>query len=111
MKSIKLLLTTLLIFVAIGVNAQDDFYNNKPQKEKEKITYTETKKVAIEDYTTEQDYNEKHNITTTYTEYEESDDNKRKKQRSRGASVAGEIVAEIVVEVFVNALLIAAFWN
>jgi|GEM_PF-2903408 len=109
MKSIKLLLSVLLIFVAFTVKAQDDFYNNKSKKEKEKTTVVNEQIVGIDDYSTEQDYNEKNNITTKRYEYSETDDKKAK--RRRGTSVAGEIVAEIVVEVFINALLIAAFWN
>ena len=63
----------------------------------------------IDEYSTEQDYNEEHNITSNYEVYEYDDSEKRK--RRRGNSIVGEVVAEIVVEVFVNALLIAAFWN
>ena len=69
----------------------------------------------ISEYSTEQDYNEEHNITASYEvfdgdEFYDDQENKKKRKRRRN-SVVGEVVAEIVVEVFVNALLIAAFWN
>lgn len=118
MKSIKLLLSTLLLLSVFSINAQNDFYNDS---KKENIETTKVEEVTedvifnIDEYATEQDYNEEHNITTSYEVYDGEDfyddegDDKRRKRR--GNSVAAEVVAEIVVEVFVNVLLIAAFWN
>ena len=116
MKSIKLLLSALFILTFISVNAQDDFYNDKKAKDKEKTEkIVETQKIAIEEYTTEQDYNEKHNIEPTYEVYDgESEEfyDGTENRKPRRNTLAGEIVAEVVVEVFVNAVfIIAAFWH
>lgn len=117
MKSIKLLLSLTFILSVFSLSAQDDFYNDSKKKNKEKTKIEEFKNddtiFRIDEYSTEQDYNEEHNITSHYEvyEYDEHDDSEKRKRRRRGNSVVGEVVAEIVVEVFVNALLIAAFWN
>ena len=115
MKSIKLILSILFIFVAFGANAQDDFYNNKPKKEKEKKEVVKEGVITIDDYATEQDYNEKNNINPSYEVYDPEveeiyEDEKKSKRRKN--TLAAEIAAEVVVEVFINTVfIIAAFWN
>ena len=96
MKSNKLLLSVLLIFIAFGANAQDVI-------------------VSINDYSTEQDYNEKNNIEPLYEVYghevEEIYEDEHKPKRRRN-TLAAEIAAEVFVEVLVNTVfIIATFWN
>lgn len=116
MKSIKLLLSMLLIFIAFGANAQDDFYNNKSEKKKGKIELVKDSVVSINDYSTEQDYNEKNNIDTSYEVYDPEveeiyEDENRSKKRKRN-TFAAEFAAEVVVEVLINTVfIIATFWN
>jgi hypothetical protein len=117
MKSIKLLLSLLFVFALTNVKAQDDFYNGKKKKSKEKVEQTSKVNIQnVEHYTTEQDYNEKHNIHPKYEVVEEwseeeiYDEDRDRKRRNN--SIAAEVVAEVVVEVFINAaIIIATFWH
>lgn len=116
MKSIKLLLSILLIFIAFGANAQDDFYNNKSKKKKEKTEVVKDSVVSINDYSTEQDYNEMNNLEISYEVYnpdvEEIYEDNNKPRKPRRNSFAAEIAAEVFVEVLVNTVfIIATFWN
>ncbi|MDF1672797.1 MAG: hypothetical protein P1U41_04790 [Vicingaceae bacterium] len=116
MKSIKLLLSSVLIFIAIGANAQDDFYNNKSKKKKEITEVVKDSVVSINDYSTEQDFNEKNKIETSYEVYDPEveeiyeDENKTRKRRRN--TFAAEVAAEVFVEVLINTVfIIATFWN
>jgi hypothetical protein len=117
MKSIKILLFSLFLLIVVSVNAQDEIYNDKKNKDKVHTTQKlEVKHVTIDEYTTEEDYNEKNNITTSYEVYEWEDNEEiykdEKQPKRRRNTVAGEVIAEVIVEVFINtAFIIAAFWH
>ncbi len=116
MKSIKLLLSTVLIFITIGANAQDDFYNNKSKKKKEKTEVVRDSVVSINDYSTEQDFNEMNKIETSYELYdpevEEIYEDENKSRKRKRNTFAAEVAAEVVVEVLINTVfIIATFWN
>lgn len=118
MKSIKILITLILFISFFKLSAQDEFYNDSKEikNSKNKIEQVDEDIIYdINEYSTELDYNEANNITSSYEvidgdEFYDDKENKKKPKRRRN-SMVGEVVAEIVVEVFVNALLIAAFWN
>jgi len=115
MKSIKILLSMLFVIAFINVNAQDEFYNEKKKDGKAKTEQKiDVKKINIDEYSTEQDYNEKHSIETSYEIYnwEEDEIYKEEQPKRRRNTVAGEVIAEVIVEVFINtAFIIAAFWH
>lgn len=117
MKSIKILLSSLFLLIVVSVNAQDEIYNDKKNKDKVYTTQKlEVKHVAIDEYTTEEDYNEKNNITTSYEVYEWEDNEEiykdEKQPKRRRNTVAGEVIAEVLVDVFINTVfIIAAFWH
>ena len=114
MKSIKLLLSILFILLAFGANAQDDFYNNKSKKKKTEVVKDSV--VSIDEYSTEQDYNEKNKIDTSYEVYdpevEEIYEDENQPRKRRRNTFAAEIAAEVFVEVLINTVfIIATFWN
>ena len=117
MKAITILLPLLFLLAFINVNAQDEFYNDEIRVDKvevgQQILVTD---VSIDEYTTEEDYNEKNNITTSYEVYEWEDDEEiytdEQQPKRRRNTIAGEVIAEVIVEVFINtAFIIAAFWH
>ena len=105
MKSIKLLLSIILLLSFFSLSAQDDFYNDSKKKKnsKNKVEQVDDNVIFnISEYSTERDYNEEHNITASYEvfdgdEFYDDQENKKKRKRRRN-SVVGEVVAEIVVE-------------
>ncbi len=117
MKAIKNLLPLLFLLAFVNVNAQDEFYNDEKSEDKVKSEQqTVIIDVSIDEYTTEEDYNDKNNITTSYEVYDWEDDDEiyenEKQPKRRRNTVAGEVIAEVIVEVFINtAFIIAAFWH
>jgi hypothetical protein len=94
------------------MNAQNDIYGDNNGGVE---LISESDVVDIDDYSTEQDYNEKYNIEPIYEvsneEIEEIYSNEKQPKRKRN-TLAGEIAAEVVVEVIVNTIfIIATFWN
>ena len=102
----------LLLLICLGnfasVSAQDEFYST-PKTTETKVVSTDT--VNLDNYTTEQDYNDAVQQVENYTavEAETETENERIKQRR---NLRAEVVAEIVVDVFINTVfIIAAFWQ
>ncbi len=119
MNSIKIYLLSALFLILFNnlLFSQNDFYNDKKEVEKTIPKTTINDVELINEYTTEKDYNEIHNINEVqyndgsefYEEevYADQNDNKRKKN-----TIAGEIVAEVILDVFFNAVfIIAACWH
>jgi len=102
----------LLLLIFLGnfntVSAQDEFYS-APETAEIEVVSRDT--VNLDNYTTEQDYNETvHEVKSdVVVEVEAEEDNERLRQKR---NLRAEIVAEIVVDVFINAVfIIAAFWQ
>ncbi len=115
MKAFKILLFSLFLIAFANVNAQDEFYNDEKKEVEVKIEQKVTD-ISLDEYTTEEDYNEKNSIITSYEVYEWEDDTEiyedEKQPKRRRNTIAGEVIAEVIVEVFINtAFIIAAFWH
>lgn len=113
MKSIKILLSTLFLLAVVSVNAQDEFYNDEKNEDKVQTTQKiAVKDVAIDEYTTEEDYNEKNNIVTSYEVYEWDDEQEIYEDEQQPKRRRNTIAGEVIAEVFINtAFIIAAFWH
>jgi len=120
MKSIKIYLFPLILFVFFTGQAFSQNELNTNGKENNKINHTisETDSILIYGYFTEKDYNEIHGIKSEiksnesefyYGDENSKNDKERKRERD---SFFGEVAAELIVEVVVNTLfVIAAFWH
>lgn len=115
MKSIKLLAFLLFMFVSFNMAAQNDFYNDKKEKNEVVFEQNAVDINNIDEYNTEQDFNEKYNIEPSYEVYDEHTEeiySDEKQPKQRRSTLAGEIAAEIVVEVIINTVfIIATCWN
>lgn len=121
MKSIKIYLLPIFLLTLFNtqVFSQDDFYHDKKEKQKFEQTDSRVDSIIVNEYFTEKDYNEKHNVadnkiskdSESYYEDEiySSEEVKRKRDRN---NFFNEVAAEVVVEVLVNTLfIIATFWH
>lgn len=102
----------LLLLIFLGnfntVSAQDEFYSASKTAEIEVVSRDT---VNLDNYSTEQDYNEAvYEVKSDdVVEVEAEEDNERLRQKR---NLRAEVVAEIVVDVFINAVfIIAAFWQ
>lgn len=102
----------LLLLIFLGnfntVSAQDEFYSAPKTAEIEVVSRDS---VNLDNYTTEQDYNEAvYEVKSdAVVEVDNEEDNERLRQKR---NLRAEIVAEIAVDVFINAVfIIAAFWQ
>ena len=121
MKSIKIYLLPIFLLTLFNtqVFSQDDFYNNKKEKQKLEQTDSRADSIIVHEYFTEEDYNEKHNVANNKIsndsepyygdEIYSSEEEKRRRERN---NFFNEVAAEVVVEVIVNTLfIIATFWH
>ncbi len=130
MNSIKIYLLPILFLLSINQHlfSQNDFYNESKEPEKTTQNTTIVDIDLIDEYTTEQDYNELHQINNTpdniesdyfdedvvYDDevYEDEIYMEQKNQKRRKNTVAGEIAADILLDVFINAVfIITSCWH
>ncbi len=116
MKSIKIYLLPLLLisFFSTQGFSQDDFYNNKNEKEKVEQKTFKSDSLLVHGYFTERDYNEIYNVKeqhkNTHSEIYYGDEayNEEELRRRERDNFFGEVAAEVIVEVVVNTLFILA---
>ena len=115
MKSIKLIVSLLFVFVSFNMSAQNDFYSDEKGKIEPVLEQNVVDVYSLDEYSTEQDYNEKHNIEPSYEVYNENTEeiySDEKQPKRRRNTFAGDVAAEVVVEVIINTVfIIATFWN